>query len=838
MAGALGLLPRQASGAGGKSAPEVAAAGPRAFGPAYGGEHLDRVAFPMGGIGAGMICVEGSGALSHASLFHHADVFNEPCAFAALSVGGARRVARVLEGPVPSWKLFGLPSSARGGDGGKTYGLPRLAAASFRARFPFAEIAFTDTDLPVGVRLVAWSPFTPPEADDSSLPVAALEYTFTNDSDMPVDAVFSFHAADFLTKEGSKATRELRRLPGGFVIRTVPPPETPWLEGSFAVSVDEADATVDAAWFRGRFRDWLPMVWNEVEAGACPDRPPHPDNLPSRGASLYVPLQLAPRSRRTVVLRLAWHAPRSKLRTERIYVLGPDTPYDEKRCYQPWYARRFARVDDVLAHWRDRYAGLREASERFATCLEDNNLPAEVHEAVAANLSILKSPTLLREHEGRLWAWEGCRDDAGSCAGSCTHVWNYAQAIAHLFPSLERSLRETEFGTSQDAEGRQNFRTSMPIRVPEQWQAAAADGQLGGIMKLYRDWRISGDTEWLRHWWPKARLSLEYCITSWDPEGRGWLEEPHHNTYDIEFWGPDGMATTIYLGALAAAIEIARTLGENATRYEKLLAAGREKCRGELFNGEYLIQRLEWKNLRAKNPVEFAVGKANVSPEWLALVEKNGPLHQCSAGCLADGAIGAWLAQVCGLGEIADPAVIASHLRAVHRHNLKRDLSNHANPQRPTYAAGKEGGLLLCTWPQGGKPSLAFPYSDEVWTGIEYQVASHLIMTGQIAEGLEIVRLCRARYDGRVRNPFNEYEYGHWYGRALSSYALLQAMSGARYDAVEKVLYLAPPRRGDFRCFLATATGYGTVGVRDGRPFLEVRSGLIPVAKIEFEAPV
>ena len=126
-----------------------------------------------------------------------------------------------------------------------------------------------------------------------------------------------------------------------------------------------------------------------------------------------------------------------------------------------------------------------------------------------------------------------------------------------------------------------------------------------------------------------------------------------------------------------------------------------------------------------------------------------------------------------------------------------------------------EGGLLLCTWPKGGALSLPFVYSNEVWTGIEYQCASHMIRMGLVEEGLEVVRTCRARYDGRVRNPFDEYEYGHWYARAMASYALLEALSGARFDAVDKILYLNPAIKGDFRSFLSTATGFGTVGVEE-----------------------
>jgi hypothetical protein len=185
---------------------------------------------------------------------------------------------------------------------------------------------------------------------------------------------------------------------------------------------------------------------------------------------------------------------------------------------------------------------------------------------------------------------------------------------------------------------------------------------------------------------------------------------------------------------------------------------------------------------------------------------------------------------------VLDREKVRSHLRAVYQHNFKADLSAHANAQRPTYANGHEGGLLLCSWPRGDMLSLPFVYSNEVWTGIEYQAASHMILMGLVEEGLEVVRACRARYDGRVRNPFDEFEWGHWYARAMASYGLLQALSGARYDAIEKVLHLEPAVRGDFRSFLSTATGYGTVGVSDGKPFLTVASGTIEVRETRFKA--
>ena len=83
----------------------------------YSGKYLDRIAFPDGGIGAGMFCIEGTGAISHMSVRNRPEVFNEPCMFAAISVKGLENGANVLEGQVPEWKKFGQPNSGNGSGG-------------------------------------------------------------------------------------------------------------------------------------------------------------------------------------------------------------------------------------------------------------------------------------------------------------------------------------------------------------------------------------------------------------------------------------------------------------------------------------------------------------------------------------------------------------------------------------------------------------------------------------------------------------------------------------------------------------------------------------------------
>jgi len=281
-----------------------------------------------------------------------------------------------------------------------------------------------------------------------------------------------------------------------------------------------------------------------------------------------------------------------------------------------------------------------------------------------------------------------------------------------------------------------------------------------------------------------------------------------------------------------------RAVGDCVAAYAELLEKGTRRMQSELFNGDYFYQKVTWRSLQARFP--DAALKWDSTPftsEELELADREGPPNQYGEGCLSDGVAGIWLAWACGMEGILDDRKVVQHLQAVFRHNFRTDLTTSVNPAlsgRSVFAAAPEGGLLLCSWPRAGKPAIPFHYHGEVWTGVEYQVASHLVSFGFIEQGLQLVAACRSRYDGRTRNPFSEAEAGHWYARSMSSYALLQAFSGARFDAVEKTLYLRPVVEGDFRSFLCTATGYGTVGVRNGEPFVEVVSGRISYEKIVY----
>ena len=823
------------------------------YNDSYTGEYLNRIAFPIGGIGAGMFCLEGGGAISHMSIRNKPEVFNEPGLFGAIFVKGIKNAAKILEGPVPDWKKFGQPGAGNG-LGGAITGLPHFQQAVFKARFPFATIDLTDKDLPLKVQITGWSPFIPTDENNSSLPVGALEYSITNTATTTIDGVFSYNAKNFLKTEGGKSV--IRKFKNGFILSEEGTKEKTFLKSDFAIFTDQDETVVDHSWFRGGWWDPLTMAWNNIKSGEAKAVEPVESGAP--GASLFVSFKLPAGQKKVIKIYLAWYVPDSDQTHGKMgekkencdpengccaspSQLGLDK-YDkdfDAPFYKPFYSSQFKTIEELSNYWKEKYSDLHNASTVFKNAFFATTLPPEVMEAIAANLSILKSPTVLRQYDGRLWNFEGCGDSWGCCHGSCTHVWNYAQALPHLFPALERTLRHTEFCESQNNEGHQNFRATLPIKPATHDFHPAADGQMGGIMKVYREWRISGNSEWLKKMFPMVKASLDYCIRTWDPFEKGIIEEPHHNTYDIEFWGPDGMHASFYLGALSSIIEMGKHLAKDVSKYEQLFAKGKKFTETDLYDGEYFIQKIQFTGLKAKNPVEasaISMG-GQYSDEAKKLLEKEGPKYQYGSGCLSDGVLGAWIARMCGLNDPMDASKIRSHLKAVHKYNLKNTLSDHANPQRPSFALGDDGGLLLCSWPKGGKLSLPFVYSDEVWTGIEHQVAAHLMLMGNVKEGLEVVRACRDRYDGRVRNPFNEYECGHWYARALASYGYLQCLTGVRFDAVVKTLYV-DSKVGDFTSFLSTETGFGTVTLKAGKVSVKEAYGKLPVERVSISGKI
>ncbi|MGH9696522.1 MAG: GH116 family glycosyl hydrolase, partial [Bryobacteraceae bacterium] len=409
-------------------------------------------------------------------------------------------------------------------------------------------------------------------------------------------------------------------------------------------------------------------------------------------------------------------------------------------------------------------------------------------------------------------------------------MWNYETSTQFLFPSLAHSLRKAAFGYSEDEQGGMRFRQMLPDGT-DRFGYAAADGQMGQIIKTYLDWKLSGDTEWLRGHWPKIQraLSFAWIPGGWDPNRDGVMEGVQHNTYDVEFYGPNPLCGVYYLGALRAAEEMARTLGDTAAAadYRRIFEKGRAWIDANLFNGEYYIQKIR------------SIPKDQIAPTTVGDMgadRPEAPEFQLGDGCLADQLIGQYLADLAGLGPLLDPAKIRKTLESIHKYNYRANLFDHDSVQR-VYALNDEPAILVCDYGKGARPKIPFPYYAEAWTGIEYLVAAQFIHAGMLREGLETIEDVRWRFDGERRNPWDEPECGHHYARAMSAWSSVVAWSGFHYHAADKALTLTPKTKAPaFTSFWSTGSGWGSFSITQengrSRTKIAVTEGTLPLKAI------
>jgi uncharacterized protein (DUF608 family) len=500
--------------------------------------------------------------------------------------------------------------------------------------------------------------------------------------------------------------------------------------------------------------------------------------------SLAVTHTLAPGEEYSFTFALCWYFPNRVKSWPKDLNLCNEEGRELTRNY---YATLFDSAWDAGAYLLNNYSRLEQTSRSFSDAVYGSTLPGYVIDAITANLTILKSTTCFRIENGHFFAFEGCLDNIGSCPGNCTHVWYYAQAMAYLFPELEQSMRRTDFLVETDDTGEMQFRAMRELNGSSWGFLPAVDGQMGTVARLYREWLISGDDSFLKELWPRAKLALDYGIRTWDTDGDFVLDGMKHVDYDVEFYGIDPLGNLCYLAALKSAVKMAEYLGDNEARlrYQGIYDKASIKADERMWNeqGGYFIQVL--------NDVdEFK--------------------YQHGTGCLADQLIGQFYAHLTGLGALADPEHIKRAAKSIFEHNFIADLTDHPNMQRG-YGINDDKGLLMTTWPLGGRPRYPFFYSEEVWSRTEYHVAATLIYEGFIDEGLTIAKAVRERYDGIKRNPWNEFECGWHYSGIMSSWALLTSLSGYRPDLPANKIYFAPViNRENFKCFWSNGKAWGT----------------------------
>lgn len=541
------------------------------------------------------------------------------------------------------------------------------------------------------------------------------------------------------------------------------------------------------------------------------DGPAEADGVSRRLAgTVTVPVRLAPGASQTVRYVLSWHF--DLVNREKFSLL------DGSDALRRHYGTRFADARAVAALLGRRGAELADATRAFVTTwYDDSTLPHWFLERTLVPASTLATSTCHRFQDGRFYAWEGVY----CCDGTCTHVWNYAQSVARLFPELERDTRErVDFGLAFHADtGAIDYRGEYAREV-------AHDGQAGTILRACREHQMAPDDTFLTRVWPRVKKATEFLIGQDGADGQaadGILEGRQYNTLDSAWYGEIPWISGLYVAALHAAALMADDMGDTdfAARCRALAQAGTAQLGDRLWN-----------------PV-YGYFEQHVDPAHADAINSN-------RGCHLDQMYGQTYAFQLGLPRVFPADKARTALTNMFQNNFLPDAQAYKDvsgiPGGRVYSTEGEAGTLLCTWPFGGSDSapgageaFAIGYFNEVWTGIEYQFAAQLMAEGMVDEALAVTRAVHDRYTADKRNPYNEIECSDHYARAMMSHAVYLAATGYAYHGPRGHLGFAPKLGPeDFAAAFTAAEGWGRYRQRlagaGGTAELELRHGRLRLA--------
>ncbi|MBQ7369777.1 MAG: hypothetical protein IJW58_02235 [Clostridia bacterium] len=778
----------------------------------YENQKTKNISFPLGGIGTGCIGLTGNGELCDWEIFNrpNKNSRNGYSHFAIKAEYGEKSTVRVLHGDTNE-NYIGTHIDRRhvgfgfGPRGNSLAGVPHFKKVRFEGTFPIANLTFTDSSFPAVVRLCAFNPLIPHDDFHSGIPAAFFEWEIENTEREEICFSIAFSAQNPATSSLNQKIQKGNMR--GVFFSTADKKETEIDYCDLTILTNHTDAHTQEYWYRGGWQDSITAFWEQFSAR---------DRLPERRyetagendhGTLVARVAVPAKEKRKIRFVLAWNTP--------IQYNYWDVCKDENGKDVTWknyYATQFENSFASATYALEKFSWLYEKTEKFSNVLQGSSMPKYALDAISANLSVLKSPTVLRYEDGTFWGWEGVHETYGSCEGTCQHVWNYAYALPFLFPKLERSIRESMLNYAFYENGKTDFRVLLPFGKKKQgwpWRACV-DGQMGEIIKCYREWKISGDTDWLKSCAPKIFKMLEWAWSEgngdyWDLDRDGVLEGRQHHTLDMELFGPSSWLEGFYLLALDCGAKIAEALGdtERVNTYRTLYEKGKAWTNEHLFNGEYFLQKVD---LQDKSTI---MQYYNAEEYWN---EETGEIkYQIGEGCMIDQMLADWHGTILGLDGVFDESKKRTALKSLYRYNYKSSMREVTNMWR-NFSLNDESGTVICAYPDGAKkPTLPVPYCEETMTGFEYALAGLMISQGLIAEGETLVKAVRDRYDGEKRNPWNEIECGSNYARSMASYALLPIYSGFSFDMTEKYIGFSPLQKGDGRYLWSVGDSWGEV---------------------------
>lgn len=777
---------------------------------------VKNISFPLGGIGTGCIGLAGNGELNDWEIFNrpNKNTRNGYSHFAIKAVSQEKTIVKILQGDTTE-SLIGMrdPAYPGGFDFGPRVnsmaGYPHFKGVEFDGMFPIANLSFEDEEFPAKVRLCAFNPFIPHDDFNSSLPVACFEWEIENISNKDVRYSIAFNV------QNPSSHSKNREVENGIFL--FPEDKTKEEIGYCDLSVltDNEDVVVQEYWYRGVWQDSVTTYWENFSQTESMPKRFYENGGAYDHASVVATIQLQAGERKKIRFVLAWNTPVqynywSPFRDDN----GKDV------TWKNYYATQFKDSMETAKYTLSNFEKLLDKTRLFTETLQNSAMPNFVVEAISANLAVLKSPTVMRLEDGSFWGFEGVHDRIGLCEGACQHVWGYAYALPFLFPKLERSMRENFVKYGLDEYGQVSCRLSLPIGQRERI-CACVDGQMGEVIKFYREWKISGDNEWMKKHANAVFDMLEFAWSKnnqnkWDENGDGVLEGVQFHTLDMELFGENSWLQGFYLLALDCASKIASFLGDKqrSKKYRCLYERGKAWTNENLFNGEYFGQKIDLKD-------KALLEKYSMTDKYWN--EETGEIkYQIGDGCIIDQMLADWHAAIIGIEGVFDCKKKEKALKSLYKYNFKPSMRSVTNTFR-NFAVNDEAGTVICSFPDGRiKPLHPILYHSETMTGFEYALGGLMLSEGFMVEGETIIKAVRDRYNGGKRNPWSEIECGHHYARSMASFALLPIYSGFSFDMTENYIGFKPIYNQEGSYLWSIANAYGEICFFAGKTRLSV----------------
>lgn len=800
----------------------------------YVGQYTKEISFPLGGIGTGSIGLGGDGRLIDWEIFNKPSKgsINRYTHFAIRAIQGDKITAAVLNGDIQKefigqYKKSNFTGYGFGPSNQKMCGFPHFKNVEFNGEFPLALLDFKDDKFPANVNMTAFNPFIPLDAKNSSIPAAFFEFEVENITSENVEYQIALSVANPYKDSINKA--DINNRVKTLTLLNNGTGKDELKHGDLTLATDCDTAYTQTYWYRGGWQDSIVSFWNEFSNEKHINERIYDDQGRYDTGTLIAEIKLCPKEKKKVKFILSWNVPNN-------YNYWNECKNDDgtHKTWKNYYATVFENSVQTAVYSLENWDYLYNRTLNFKKALHETTMPKEVIDAASSNLSVLKSPTVLRLEDGSFYGWEGVHELEGSCEGTCQHVWNYAYALCFLFPELERSIRDMEFNFSTDENGRMGFRIMLPLGRKMTDFRACVDGQMGAVIKCYREWKISGDNKWLEANWENIKKVLEYAWSEnnedcWDLDKDGVLEGRQHHTLDMELFGPSSWLEGMYLAALKAAAEMADFLGDTqkAQEYREIFDKGYRWTKENLFNGKYFIQKVDINDKRITD-------KFDASPKYWNDETKQ-IKYQIHEGSSIDQMLAQWHADIIGLGEIFDKEQVFDALSEMMKNNYKPTMREFVNPWR-IFSVNDEAGTVICDYPHGTeKPKIPIPYCEETMTGFEYSFAGLLCSRGKIDDGLKVVKAVRDRFDGEKRNPWNEFECGSNYARSMASYALIPILSGFEFDMPHHHIGFNPYKANDFKCIWSLADAWGNFEVNNNTVKINVCEGEISLKSLSLK---